>query len=181
METKVCRICKIDKDMNLYPLSWYSKKPCGNLCKKCKGDKDKEWNKNNIEKVKEYNKKKYSKHREKINLKSKKWRERHPEYLKEWKKQNPHKNSEHKGKRKNIFKNQSNIINAIDESSYKNIYDLRMELGNEFQVDHIVPIIHPKVCGLHVPWNLQILTKSENGTKKNSFDGTPENESWRKK
>ena len=41
--------------------------------------------------------------------------------------------------------------------------------GIAYVVDHIVPIKHRLVCGLHNEFNLRVITDHENSVKKNSF------------
>ena len=56
----------------------------------------------------------------------------------------------------------------VDKAVLQKIYAAASRAGME--VDHIVPLKHPQVCGLHVPCNLQLLTKSENCSKRNHFE-----------
>lgn len=61
-------------------------------------------------------------------------------------------------------------LNALSEIQYNK--------PTGYSVDHIIPLNNPHVCGLHVPWNLQYLSKKDNEIKSNSFDFTRDNRSW---
>lgn len=47
----------------------------------------------------------------------------------------------------------------------------RRDAGEDVQVDHIIPLVHPLVCGLHYELNLEIISARENSYKSNYFAG----------
>lgn len=56
---------------------------------------------------------------------------------------------------------------------YLQAMDLTKITGERYVVDHIVPLISPEVCGLHVPWNLRVITQEENLKKSNKLLASP--------
>ena len=60
-----------------------------------------------------------------------------------------------------------------DRAAIKVVYDQCAETtqrtGIRHEVDHIVPLKGKRVCGLHVHWNLRVITRAENGAKSNRY------------
>ncbi len=61
-------------------------------------------------------------------------------------------------------------LNGLIISEAYNLAVLREELtGIKWEVDHIIPLINNKVCGLHVGINLQVIPAIQNRIKSNIY------------
>ena len=124
-------------------------------------------------------KKYYQENREEIREKQRKYLDENKEKVlqsnRQWRKNNPDKARENdvrcRYRRYNarpawLTIEQQKQINTI----YKRCRQMTIETCIQYHLDHIIPIHGKTVCGLHVPENLQILTASENCSKRNSFE-----------
>jgi len=88
---------------------------------------------------------------------------------------NPYKRKKFRSERKARVR-QATLRSKADQIKVQEVYlqaqRLTLETGEEYCVDHIIPIAHPDVCGLHTFANLQIMTTNQNLKKAQQFDPT---------
>lgn len=95
-------------------------------------------------------------------------------YKKAWKEANPEEVKAATNDRRRRHKNATpKWLTKEQKGEIRKIYRQAIELCRDnpkaYAVDHIVPLMGKEVCGLHVPWNLQILTSEENFKKNNKL------------
>lgn len=132
--------------------------------------------------------------KDKVTAYREKWRNSNLDYFKDYYEDNKEfvlsKNRDYKKSNKDVVAANNSYrraakINATPAwlskeqlEEIRQIYKLSSEIseysGIKHNVDHIVPLVSDVVCGLHVPWNLQVITAKENLSKGNRFYDTEE-------
>lgn len=52
---------------------------------------------------------------------------------------------------------------------YRLAIEMSRTTGVRYAVDHVIPLQGDEVCGLHVPWNMEVITQDENLKKYNKL------------
>jgi hypothetical protein len=123
---------------------------------------------------------------DKLHAAQRRWRLAHPDYQRQWnadhsenlrvkrirhEKKWPGRKSARRAKRR-VAQRHATVAwadLAKIEAIYARAEAATKATGIRHEVDHIVPLQNPNVCGLHVDYNLQVLTKKANRQKWNSF------------
>jgi 5-methylcytosine-specific restriction endonuclease McrA len=102
-------------------------------------------------------------------LRYKKNPKKRQEHSRSWEKRNPGRVAIYRLRKKKILRDRvPKWLSKEDKQAINQIYLKAKELGME--VDHIIPLRGETVSGLHVPSNLQILSRLENRKKSNKIN-----------
>jgi len=133
------------------------------------------YRKENFTKIAEYN----TANKIKLTQQKTSWEEKNTEKAvaarQKWRKNNPAKLAADTNKRRLAKINRTppwlNKSQLFEMESVYNYCAALRNVGLDYHVDHIVPLRGDNVSGLHVPWNLQVITGAENMSKGNRFNG----------
>lgn len=157
--TKQCNKCKETKDISYFQKDPRTKDGYKGYCKSCRKTYIEGWHKRNPEYGKEY----LNKNKEKRKINQDRWE------------------AENKHRRRHLtalrrarlaqatpkWLTRSDLLDIEFIYAYCSYISKLMNI--EHHVDHIIPLKGKDVCGLHVPWNLQVLDKISNLSKSNNI------------
>ena len=159
-------------------------------CFQCIKEKQKKWRAENQERYLESQKKLYQKNRQQYMARAAKWSVANKEkrrdicrkyYREHWDKEKKRKqnynakNPEKIASRTRFYQARKRhaTLKSFTPKDFENIYKERDRMtkatGIEHHVDHIIPLQGENVCGLHVPWNLQVMLARDNIIKSNKW------------
>lgn len=190
-ETKICKACKGEKSISDFPKNKNMRDGHLHKCKTCEYARVKEWRKRNPERVsyllvkwraenpeqvKQHLRKHYIKNATRIglvrNARYEKNREKELAQCKAYQSNNPaYRNKKNATRRAAYVLALPKWLTPIQQVQIDELYEIAraktVQTGRKHDVDHIIPLRAKNVCGLHVPWNLQVLGARENNRKFN--------------
>ena len=175
---KICSHCKQEKPFVAFYASSTHKSGYASWCKECESERCKAKNQVNrdgrLARAKEWR----ETHSETAKNGVLAWREankeRYANYFVEYAKANRGKVNAKWMKREAAKKSRTPSWLSDDEHwMIEQVYDIAAirtkMLGISFHVDHIIPLQGKTVSGLHVPWNLQVISAKQNQMKSNKL------------
>lgn len=158
---KTCSACKESKLENEFNLNRAQKDGLDNQCTSCSRTSKAKWKKENRAKCNAQQRTVYAKNPAKGRARMQRYRILNPSIMAE---QSARRHAA-------ILQRTPNWLTEHNWRQIEMFYDaacrLTKELGIEFQVDHIMPLRGKSSSGLHVPWNLQVITADDNRRKGN--------------
>lgn len=173
---KTCTKCGVSKQLFEFSKHKSYKDGLQYHCKVCANAYSKLWQQSNLDKAAVNSKRWYQNNFEKAIAKNKRWAEKNSQkrlkYAKTWRQAHPDKINAFEAKRR-ASKLQATPpwLSSGHQTEmalcYEEAFALKLYTGQDYHVDHIVPLQGKNVCGLHVPWNLQVILARDNLSKGN--------------
>ena len=180
---KRCSKCNVDKPLTVFSKCAANKDGLNRWCKECSKAAKKEWYEKNAEaektKAMQYHYENYEKNKNRIIKKTTEWKKNNKKKYREIAKRCYEKTKHIRfawqalaraAKRNAVPKWINKDLKQEIQKFYVEARLKTRETGTKYEVDHIVPLMGKTVCGLHVPWNLRVITQFENRSKQNSFE-----------
>jgi len=172
MQTKRCSKCGEEKPLSEYHKCKRAKLGVQSRCKVCVSDLGKDYYQKNrdtkLHRQKQHNLENWAS----ILAYRAVWRKKNPESAYKHRRENPgYYSSKESERRARKAQATPPWVTKEMQVEIQNMYNLRDRLNgltvSDLEVDHVVPLNGKTVCGLHVPWNLQLLSKKANVSKGN--------------
>lgn len=190
---KLCKACLSEKDRALFPRCARSKDGLNPACKDCCAARTREWRKRNPEAARASEKRWKAANPERVaqmvqasrarnperraevvRQAAKRYKGKNPDLMKakaaEWARSNPEKCAAKSSARRALQASaMPQWLTDAERAEIRAVYAqcaiMTQLTGIAHHVDHIVPLKGETVCGLHVPWNLRVVTAHVNQTK----------------